>query len=108
MCQSTSVSIHSSVCPSAQMCHQLQQQQTTTATLYKPNTELNGHISMPCIVVCLAGRCLLLGGHVSIAWWTGVYCLVAGFCCLADRYLLLGGQISIVWQMHLQDLDTYK
>lgn len=42
-------------------------------------------------VYCLVDRYLLLGGQVSIAWQTSIYCLM-------DRYLLLGGKVSIVWQ----------
>ena len=48
---------------------------------------------MPCIIVCLAARCLLVVEQVSIA---------------QQQVLLLGRQMSIVWQMHLQDLDIYK
>ena len=50
----------------------------------------------------------LFGRQVSIAWWTGIYCLADRYLLLGSKYLLLGGQVSIVWQMHLQDLDTYK
>ena len=62
--------------------------------------------------VSVADRYLLLGGQVSIAWRTGIYCLAAGIYCLTDRYLLLGGryllldgqvstawwQVSVAWQ----------
>ena len=45
----------------------------------------------------LVDRYLLLGGQVSIAWRTGIYCL-------AHRYLLLGGQLG----RYLHDLENQQ